>query len=456
MSKTSISTLMVIGSFLLLIGQVAGQISGNSPYSRFGLGDLTSGNFVHLQSLGGISAAYGDAYQTNLANPASLARLQATAFESGFDVSRAFLKSSDQNANFWGGGMNYLALSFPVLNPLNRTLDRKTLDFSWGMSMSLSPYSKVNATSSLTEEIENIGSITREFEGTGGLNQVTFANGFKHKNLYAGLRLSYVFGQILQERSILYNSIPLPYHIYSRDNFSFRGFIWNLGLQYDLDLGKDGARDREGNFLNGLTFGLSFGTSAPLTTTSDQYRATRGATWTGLSDDVIDSNQEQADTILLTEAQKENGNLPSNLNLGVVWRKGEKWLVGVNYIRAGWSNFSSSVLSGSVANVSRFGIGAEFRPDANSYRFYHHKIKYRAGLTFGSDPRLIDGNQLKEVTVDLGVGLPIFLSRQISFINLGIEYASRGGDVPITENTLRFKMGVTLNNNLWFYKRKYN
>jgi len=456
MLKASISSLGVIASCLLFVGTVSAQISGNSPYSRFGLGDLTSGNFVHLQSMGGISAGYGDAYQTNLGNVASLARLQATSFETGFDVSRSFLKANDQDANFWGGGMNYLALSFPVLNPLNRALDRKTLDFGWGMSLSLSPYSKVNTSSSLTEVLDNIGSVTREFEGSGGLNQVSFGNGLKHKNFYAGLKLSYVFGQILQERSILYNSIPLPYHIYSRDNFSFRGFIWDIGLQYDLDLGNDGVRDREGNLMHGITFGLSFGTSAPLTTLSDQYRATRGATWAGLADDVIDSNQEQADTILLTEAQKENGNLPSTLSVGAVWRKGEKWLVGVNFTRAGWAGFESSVLAGAVDNSATLGIGAEFRPDANSYRYYHHKIKYRGGLTFGTDPRLISGKQLKEVTLNLGVGLPIFLSRQLSFINLGVEYSSRGGDLPISENTLRFKMGVTLNNNLWFYKRKYN
>ena len=103
MSKASISLFAIVASILLVIGHLDAQISGNSPYSRFGLGDLTSGNFVHLQSMGGISAAYGDAYQTNLRNPASLARLQATSFETGFDVSRSSLKSSDQSAKFLGG-----------------------------------------------------------------------------------------------------------------------------------------------------------------------------------------------------------------------------------------------------------------------------------------------------------------------------------------------------------------
>lgn len=431
------------------------QVSANSPYSRFGLGDLNSPSFVHMQSLGNLTAAYSDDFQSNIANPATLARLKATAFETGFDASRSFLKSGNEEASFWGGTMNYLSLSFPILNPLNRVLDRKSLDFNWGMNISLRPFSRVNASSSLSEDVEDVGNVTREFAGSGGLNQVGMGHGFKFKNFYAGADLSYLFGQIQHERAILYNSIPLPFHVYSRDNFSFRGFVWNVGLQYDLDFSEgQGAEDVAAR--NALTIGLTLGTRSALTTLSDQFRATRGGAWTGLDDDVIDSNQEGVDTILLTNEIKENGKLPGSISLGVVWKSGEKWLLGANFSRTGWGSFDSNALEGEYDNTYQVGIGGEFTPDANSYRFYHHKIKYRAGLTFGTDPRLINGNQINEVTINTGVGLPIFLSRQISFINLGLEFVSRGGNVPISENTLRFKAGVTLNNNLWFYKRKYN
>ncbi|MBX2814350.1 MAG: outer membrane protein transport protein [Saprospiraceae bacterium] len=438
-----------------LCGDAQAQLSGNSPFSRFGLGDLTESGFVHLQSLGGLSAAYGDQYQTNLGNPASLARLQATSFEIGFDVSRSYLSDNDSKAQFWGGGLNYLSLSFPIFSPLNRALDRKSTDFGWGMNMSLKPYSRTNASSSLTEDVLDVGSVTREFEGSGALNQVTWANGFHWKNLYGGLQLSYLFGQIRQERSVLYNSIAFPYHIYSRDDFSFRGFLWNLGAQYDLDLSEGKGKD-DPRLANTITFGISAGTKSALTTITDRLRATRQVAWGGLSDDLIDSGQEGTDTIRYSTEAKENGSLPATFQIGAVWRKGQRWLVGFNFSQSGWSSFESSVLQGTLKNTYRVGIGAEFVPDEASYRYYHHRMRYRLGLNFGTDPRVIEGQQIKETILNVGVGLPIYLSRQISFINLGVEYANRGGDLPITENRLTFKMGVTLNNNLWFYKRKYN
>ena len=46
----------------------------NSPYSRFGIGDLSSQTNVVGRGLGGISAAYSDWYSINFNNPASYSR----------------------------------------------------------------------------------------------------------------------------------------------------------------------------------------------------------------------------------------------------------------------------------------------------------------------------------------------------------------------------------------------
>ena len=83
-------------------GLVQAQTGSNSPYSRFGLGDLIDQNFVALRSMGGISTAFSDQFYTNLSNPASLGALQATAFEIGFDATRANLKSATESETYWG------------------------------------------------------------------------------------------------------------------------------------------------------------------------------------------------------------------------------------------------------------------------------------------------------------------------------------------------------------------
>jgi len=81
---------------------------------------------------------------------------------------------------------------------------------------------------------------------------------------------------------------------------------------------------------------------------------------------------------------------------------------------------------------------------------------YRGGLRFGTDPRSINGSQIKQFSLNAGIGLPVVVSRQLSFINLGLNYRRLGGNIPIKEGLFGFNVGVTLNNNLWFLKRKFD
>ena len=60
--------------------QLIAQTNGNSPYSRFGIGDLANDNFMHTRMMGSIGTSYIDAYHVNIVNPASYASLRATAF----------------------------------------------------------------------------------------------------------------------------------------------------------------------------------------------------------------------------------------------------------------------------------------------------------------------------------------------------------------------------------------
>lgn len=65
--------------FLACILQLASVLGGflfaqdNSPYSRYGLGDLHPNSNILNRGMGGISAAYADALSVNFVNPASYA-----------------------------------------------------------------------------------------------------------------------------------------------------------------------------------------------------------------------------------------------------------------------------------------------------------------------------------------------------------------------------------------------
>ena len=446
----------ILGLCILLGSVLYGQTSANSPYSRFGIGDLATENFVASHSMGGLAAAFRDPYMTNLANPASLGFLQSTSFEIGFETKKSSYTSASEKASFWGGNLNYFSLAFPVLNPINRVLDRKELDFNWGMSISLLPYSKVNFSTSVNENIVGVGESLKEYKGSGGTNKVLWGNGFKYKDWFFGLKVGYLFGKINNERTIIFQELMSPFHNYFRDDVSYRGFVWNAGLQYVLDLsGKDDETDPR--FKKTITFGLYGNSSTSMNTYSNRLYARKGSFYGGLTEDF---EITETDTLVHETDLKESGTLPTQFGLGIMLKNGQKWMAGFNFEMGGWSKYKNETSLGDFDNTWTFSLGGEYTPEADSYRFYYRKIRYRAGLMMGKDPRIIENgenrDQLSKFGLSLGFGLPIVISRQASFINLGVEYGHLGGDVPIKENFVSFNVGVTLNNNLWFYKRKFN
>ena len=445
--------LLVFTTMLSMSVMLFAQSSLNSPYSRYGLGDLSTMNFAPVTMMGGISAGYADAYFTNVDNPASLGALTATSFEVGFDAIRKSLKVGDEKEAFWGGNLNYFSLAFPLINSVNRLLDRRSSDFNWGMSISLLPNSRVSHYNSNDEFIEGVGNITREYAGSGGTNRVMIGNGAKYKNWYFGLNLGYMFGSIKDERAVLYEDVTTSAN-YSLQESAYRGFFWKLGTQYELDL-SNGKGAEDPRAIKSLRFGLTYNSKWNFTTVSYAFDAIKSSNYAGLSDDFAD---EETDTISVTDALKQTGTYPGEMSLGMTYRRGTKWVAGVNFRMGAWSNYENESQGENLnlANAYEFGIGGQWVPDATSYRFYHRRMMYRAGFTFGQDPRMIDGEQIKTWRLHAGIGLPVVLSRQLSFINLGVEYGNNGGNIPIREGVFRFNVGFTLNNNLWFYKRKYD
>ena len=59
---------------------------------------MLSQTFAHSTAMGGLSAAYNDPFHLNILNPASLAHLEATAFEVGAFARYANL---DNQAKFY-------------------------------------------------------------------------------------------------------------------------------------------------------------------------------------------------------------------------------------------------------------------------------------------------------------------------------------------------------------------
>lgn len=68
--KIALSVFALLFSYILFA-------QNNSPYSRYGLGNLSANSNVTLRSMGGISAGYADNFSVNFNNPASFSQFYA-------------------------------------------------------------------------------------------------------------------------------------------------------------------------------------------------------------------------------------------------------------------------------------------------------------------------------------------------------------------------------------------
>ncbi len=129
--------------------------------------------------------------------------------------------------------------------------------------------------------------------------------------------------------------------------------------------------------------------------------------------------------------------------------------IGFNYSRTGWSKFVLTGRDGNLDDGWTLSSGLEWTPNGAAIK-YRKKIRYRIGFKVAKDPRIIQGEQLNNIALNLGLGLPLVLRRGVSMINLSLELGKINSNNSIDETYGRVGVGFTLNDNSWFLKRKLN
>ena len=176
----------IIILLLILPCLVKAQLATTSPYSRFGIGELTPMNFNHLQHMGNLSASFRDPYMSNITNPASLASLRATAVDvSVFSSFQTLNDGTNQNTSF-NGNLEYLSLAFTTKNPYNQLFEETKSDFSHGMAFTLMPHSLVGYDIVSNSDLPDVGNVTTLNVGSGGTNKFIISNGVKYKDFSVG------------------------------------------------------------------------------------------------------------------------------------------------------------------------------------------------------------------------------------------------------------------------------
>lgn len=423
--------LIFVITSIMLSGILQAQSTINSPYSRYGLGELHGKNVnTQLQGMGGISIGMGDATMINPGNPASYGLLDTTAItiEAGIVANIVNLQTDQFSENSQSVTISYLLVGFPI----NKW---------WKSSFGIMPYSKIGYNIDLIIDMSeyNFADILNEVEGEGGINRVYWGNSFNiGKNLRLGIDASYIFGNSNRNSTVLFLDSLNIYGSKVETSTRGSGFIFDYGLQYDIHT--------KGNDV--LTLGVIYANSFNVSAN----RKYLSKTITGGYYDVV---EEVQDTVQYIPDEKGSFVIPARLGFGAVYKRPGSWLVGMDVEWQKWSDFERFGVPDTLNNTLRLAMGGQFSPDHTSISSLFKRMTYRAGARFQQSYLSFNGNPINEFGISFGVSFPMKKSK--TAIDLSFEVGQRGTtkDNLIQENFFNINFGLSIQEH-WFYKRKYN
>lgn len=413
----------------------------NSPYSRYGIGNLSpQGNIVN-RGMGGVSAAVSDAFYLNTVNPAAPASLQFATLDFAVEYNGRNLIDNNTVGNYRSNNasISYLQVGFPLLFGNKKAAKKQIM---WSANFGLKPISKINykieANSvSAGENIQNL------YEGSGGLNEAFVGTALKIKNLHLGVSTGYLFGEKDYSNRLIFNNDTVAFYKANYETTTrYGGMFLKAGAQYSFKLKKPGEFFKLGAYGN-LRGNYTANKNENIETfTYDQNGGTSR----------IDSVYSKSDV-------KGKINIPSTFGVGFALDK-EHLLIGADFETTNWDEYEFFGQKDVVSNSWIAKAGIQYLPaSSGTNKGYFNFVKYRAGVSFGQDYINADG-KLPVYTVSVGAGFPLklrkaFYETQNGVLNVGFEYGNRGNkNNTIKENLYKISFGLSLND-MWFRRFKY-
>ena len=433
-SKNRVLKVVVFALMLLPLGIYAQNSGLNtfSPYTMYGLGDLSTPGTASLRSMGGAGVAYSSPFSINYLNPAASSTMRRESFLFNFGLEgQNFYNSSNNSKNSHNTfNIRDVAVQFPIY---------KNIAFT----VSMTPYSSIgyNITKEETDPdiIGNVGGVKYLYQGEGNVSKFQFALGMKvFEKLALGAQLDYYHGSL--ER--YYSSTISPINGDSYSNMS--------GLNNEL-VSKVGG-----------TFGLQY---YPIT--EDNNYLVIGAVYKmGINLDSKITQTLYTNELVSASTSRSNINLPHELSLGTSYIT-NKFIINADYIYQRWGSNNSSLAyeygDGYVRykNTNSFKAGVEYTPNKGDIRAYQKRIAYRLGFKYSDYYMQFNDQNIADKAITMGLGFPLKMAGTTK-INLGLELGQRGSlnNNLVKENYFKFSIGLSLfgsaPDDYWFHKQKYD
>jgi hypothetical protein len=396
-----------------------------SPYSFFGIGDLSKIATVDNQMMGRLQT-YADSIHINLNNPAAYGKLRITTYSAALSHREIRLETFTAEQKSSVTNLEYLSIGFP-------------LNDRWGAGFGLMPYSSVGYNLLDESSNSNGAAVLNEYSGQGGLNKVYFSLGYRLLgDLYLGATMNYNFGNLTNQR--IQSVENVQFGTLDRRESRVNGFDFNYGATYTPKITPKHT----------LFSSVTVNTQANLISENLQ----RIGSFSRASGDEIEVVEVNLAARGLDRTEIK---VPTTTTLGLGYGEDKKWFVGAEYSFQAMSDFRNefvNVEDVAYQDASSFGLGAFFVPDYTSFTSYLKRVTYRAGLRLDKTGMVVRGSEINNFGITFGLGLPLGI-RGFSNLNLGVELGRRGTTVAnlVEENYLKVNVGLSLSDK-WFVKRR--
>ena len=436
-----IEKLIILAVFLIVSFSVSAQdgtYGAYSPYSIYGIGDISKEGTAYNKSMGGTGIANRNRKFINYLNPAAVTARDTLSFMADFGLvqSNTVFKQGDIRSGHNTFNIYDFIMSFPIYR-------------SSAFMVGITPYSDMGYDFSSIENdpgiIGNTGNIAYDSYGIGGVYQAFIGAGVTFwKKLSLGAEAIYYFGNMDKVTKMDYSDESYR-SLHSGSEITVRGVTGKFGLQYEQKLGGDvsmivGATYKMGTKMNGYSTNFRYATQSSVT----------------------DSLRHSVDTL-----GARNMRFADEIGVGISIKGGEKWSAEFDYLRSNWTGSGFEKVPGFSVNgqggVSKFTstvsqsfrAGFEFIPNRNDIRYYFKTCSYRFGVYYDQAYYKFDGNNVNSMGITLGMTLPVYQGH--NGISLGVDVGQRASarNNMIRERYATFVIGFNIHD-IWFRKIQYN
>ncbi len=424
MNKVSHNKIVTLISIMLLFvsTMTIAQVQLESPYSRFGLGDVNQGFNVFQFSMGGATYGVVDPYRISSINPASYAKIDTGSFVFNAAFNGLFVNTKTDAQSSVGNYFNlsYLKFAMPITG-------------RWRVSAGLLPYTTVGYDLNTYTEVDSVGNVRLGYKGDGGISKFYFGNAFTlFKGFAVGVNTSFLFGNINLSQESEMQELPSAFKYRIKNTTDLRALYLDFGIQYDTKFG-----DNDDYFLG---LGLVFAPQQLLKASGSAL----GVTYEGGGDGF----EYIKDTIVEIDNGKGDVVIPMKIGGGFSIGKVDKWLFAADVTFDEYSKFKVYGKNENYSNSLRYNVGG---------RFFIGKWAINAGANYNNSYLTIAETDINEFGISFGVGFPIGGSKTtVSYIDLGIEAGRRGttSNNLVEQDYIKVKLGINIKNT-WFRRPKY-